>query len=485
MTSTASQPKARPDEVSHVPPRRRPPVALVPSRLFVGLAAALVPILAGVAVALPELAPMAVFFLVLLAITAAFDALRSRARVTRLQARWEGPFRLNLGRPAIASLRLEHLPPRLDSLRVGIAWPPHQMAAGEILEVALPAGAAHVRLEWPCLPLQRGPIHLDRCHVECGSRWGFWELHVRPELQVQLRVYPDLSAERRRLAALFLPHASAGWRQERMLGQGREFEQLRDYVPGDGWEDIHWKATAKRGRPITKLYQLERTQEVYVLLDYSRLSARPAHDAGAGPGETVGSAVDPARAPVNELEPRLNAALMLGLAAQRQGDRFGFVAFASRTRVFLRAATGAAHFQRCQDALHALAPEAASPNLGELFATLRQRLRRRALLVFLTALDDPLVAEEFERGVSLLTRQHLVLVHQIAPRALAPILHGGEPSDLEDAARALARHFQWKTLRGTASRLHRLGAAFTLVSASDLAATTVTRYVQLKRQQRL
>jgi len=58
-------------------------------------------------------------------------------------------------------------------------------------------------------------------------------------------------------------------------GKGRDFEKLREYIPGDSLDDIHWKATAKRGHPVTKVFQIERTQEVYVILDASRLSGAP------------------------------------------------------------------------------------------------------------------------------------------------------------------------------------------------------------------
>ncbi len=450
------------------------PVTAVPAPRLIAVSAALLPLLLGMAVALPELAPASYLVLVALLLVASLDAGRGRRGLGRLRAGIEGPHRLTRGRRAHLALRLEHLPPATHAIRVGIAWPASRITADDVLDLALPADASHVRVEWPCQARQRGPVVLDRCHVERRSPWELWDMRASPRLDTCLRVYPDLSGERRRLAALFLPHAASGWRQERMLGQGREFEQLREYVAGDSWEDIHWKATAKRGRPVTKLFQLERTQEVYVILDYSRLAAR-----------SVDNAENLHEGTSCELEYRLNAALMLGLAAQRQGDRFGFVAFGSRTTVFLRAASGAAHFQRCQDALHALTPESASSNLAELVSTLRQRLRRRALLVFLTALDDPLVAEEFERGVRLLARQHLVLVHQVATPGLEPLLHGGIAADLPTIARQFARHFQWKTLRSLASRLRRLGATFALVQAGDLASATVSRYVQLKRQQRL
>ena len=97
--------------------------------------------------------------------------------------------------------------------------------------------------------------------------------------QSEIRVYPNLFTERRNLAALFLHRGAFGLHAQRQVGKGREFEKLREYMPGDSFDEIHWKATAKRGRPITKVFQIERTQEVYVVIDASRLSARPTRHA--------------------------------------------------------------------------------------------------------------------------------------------------------------------------------------------------------------
>ncbi len=449
---------------------RAPRFHAVPSPSLIALTAALATPALGIAFALPDHALFPGIMVSLLAALAFLDLLRSGPPMRRLRAAIEGSPRLSLGKPGIVALQLSGLPAAARRIRIGIAWPSSNIAAEEQLDVALPSEAPQVRIDWPCQALQRGVVEIKECHVELASPFRLWAARASIPVGGVVRVYPDLLRDRHRLAALFLPHASSGWRPERMLGQGREFEQLRDYVAGDGWDEIHWKATAKRGRPITKLFQLERTQEIYVLLDTSRLSARP---------------VGPLPETTSELEYRLNAALILGLAAQRQGDRFGFVAFGSRTQVFLRAATGTAHFHRCQDALHAVSSEPASPDFGELVSTLRQRLHRRALLVVLTALDDPLVAEEFERAMRLIARQHLILVHQIAPADLAPILHGPPPASVRDVGRGLAAHFRWKTLRGVASRLQRLGATFAVVPASELATATVSRYLQVKRQQRL
>src|SRR5205823_6064500 len=84
----------------------------------------------------------------------------------------------------------------------------------------------------------------------------------------------NLFNERKHVAALFLRRGQLGTHAQRQAGQGRDFEKLREYVHGDSYDEIHWKASAKRGHPVTKVFQVERTQEVYVIVDASRLSAR-------------------------------------------------------------------------------------------------------------------------------------------------------------------------------------------------------------------
>ena len=124
--------------------------------------------------------------------------------------------------------------------------------------------------------------------MEAASPLGFWAKRQRQECRCEVRVYPNLFAERRQVAALFLRRGHFGVHTQRQVGQGREFEKLRNYLPGDPLGDIHWKASAKRGDAVTKVYQVERSHEVYVLIDASRLMARPLPRAAGD--ETPGTA---------------------------------------------------------------------------------------------------------------------------------------------------------------------------------------------------
>src|SRR5207249_1294948 len=177
---------------------------------------------------------------------------------------------------------------------------------------------------------------------------------------------------RKSLAAFFLKRGALGLHLQRQIGKGRDFEKLREYVPGDSFDEIHWKATARRAKPITKVFQVERTQEIYVVIDASRLSSRET----GGPGTSI-------------LERHVTAALVLGLATERQGDLFGLITFADKVQTFVRARRGKAHFTACRDALYTLQAQSVSPDFDELFSFIRLQLRRRCLIVMLTSLDDP------------------------------------------------------------------------------------------------
>ncbi|MEK7795021.1 MAG: DUF58 domain-containing protein, partial [Candidatus Hydrogenedentota bacterium] len=240
-------------------------------------------------------------------------------------------------------------------------------AAAESILTRLSSDTAQSIVPWPCTAAKRGSFEIENVYIDRTSPWGLWSRYDVLPARAEVRVYPNLAKERRHAPALFLNRGPFGVHAQRQVGKGREFEKLREYAPGDDYEDIHWKATARRGKPITKEFQIERTQEVYVVIDSSRLSGREITDAD---GESI----------TTQLERFVSASLVLALAAERQGDLFGVVAFDSRVLKFVRAKSGAAHFNTCREALYQLQPVDVNPDLDELSTFLHLRLRKRALL---------------------------------------------------------------------------------------------------------
>lgn len=444
-------------------------MTLVPAQRLLWLVfyAALVAVGAG---PLPELAPIWLLALGGIVLAALIDAVVSLGRARPPAATVPAIVRFMKDREGAIALTLANPEKRARRLRVALGLPATFVSREEEAWVDLPEGAERARIEWPCTPRQRGRFERVLVCLEGGSVLGLWQVRSRAEVPCELRVHPNLLTERRHIAALFLARGRPGVRVQRTLGRGREFEKLRDYLPGDGFDEIHWKASAKRGRPVTKVFQAERTQEIYVVIDASRLSARPVVHAGIE--QTV-------------LERYVTSALVLLLAAERQGDKFGLVAHDDRVRLSVRAGTGAKHYAACRDALLGLKPSEATPDIPEIVRALRARFRQRALLFFLTDLSDPVLAEDFAKHVRVLARQHLVLVGQLPAPEVAPLFSGAEATSNEEVYRRLAGHARWAETRSLTQRLKPLGVTTVLLENETMATQLVGHYMKVKQRQAL
>jgi uncharacterized protein (DUF58 family) len=394
---------------------------------------------------------------------ALFDVALSYGRLDAVSVELPPVVRLLKGRRGTLSLRLGNADTKAVRLRLGLAFPRGITPESEELSAEIPGNTETARLEWPCTPLSRGVFRVDACHIERVSALGFWALRAVRPAGTEIRVYPDMLPEQKRLAALFLDRGSLGVHARRQAGRGREFEKLREYVAGDCLKEIHWKTTAKRGRPFTKVFQIERTQEVYVAVDASRLSAR-----AASGGEDI-------------LERYVVAALILGQVAHRQGDLFGLLTFSDRIHGFIRAGGGHGHFKVCRDALYTVRPRVVTPDFEELAAFIRSRIRRRALLVFLTGLDDPVLSEGFIRGAEILRRKHLLLVNMLKPPLASPLFSDEDVGSPDDLYARLAGHLGWSSLRELGRVLGQRGIRFNLLDHERLCAQLVSQYMDVKR----
>jgi uncharacterized protein (DUF58 family) len=441
---------------------------LVPRTRALALAAAvLLPASLAYAAAPGAAVPLAAVALAFLLLAACDAALAPRA-LRGLTIALPPVVRLTRNVPGMIDVSLADPRGTALALRLGLALP-SPFALEEERDVLLPAGEERSRVAWEVTSRRRGRFLLDTCAVEASSPAGLFSLRARLPVSCEVRVYPNLQAERRALASVFLSRGGAGAHAQRLVGRGREFEKLREYVPGDGFDEIHWKATARRGRPITKVYQVERTQEVYVVLDASRLSMREVGGRGAAQPT---------------IERFVSAALVLALAAEKQGDLFGLVTFDAQVRTFLRARSGTAHARACREALATVEAVPAAPDFDELATFLRLKLRRRALLLFLTELDDPALADAFTKAAGLLSRQNLVVAHGIRPPAARP-LFTEDAADVDEVYERLGGHLVWRSLRELAGTLGRLGVRLTLLSADSLATELVASYMTIKRRQLL
>jgi uncharacterized protein (DUF58 family) len=411
-------------------------------------------------------------------ILAAVDALFSERELRDIHIETPAVARLQKHRTGSFEISFRQDRNTARVLRVGCLLPPTITTPEEVRIVELPARADRASITWSCTPSTRGLFLLSAVAIEAVSPLGLWARRERREVRTELRVYPDLLAERQRVAALFLRRGMAGSHARRRAGQGREFEKLRDYVAGDSLGDVHWRASAKRRHLVTKVHQIERSHEVYVVIDASRLSAREVTRESEGRISQSAAGVH-----LTALDRYVSAALILGAAAERQGDQFGLITFSDRILTFLRARAGQGHYDSCREQLYTLQPQGVTPDFDELCGFIRTRLNKRALLVFLTALDDPYLAESFVDSSQLIAKQHLILVNMLRPRGVRPVFENSSVTELDDLYRELGGHLQWERLRELEGVLRRQGMRFSLLDAAGISADLVKQHGDIRARE--
>jgi uncharacterized protein (DUF58 family) len=378
------------------------------------------------------------------------------------------------GRSFQIPLRLLATPAQSGAIRVALTLPSSFSMATVDTLLTLKSGESPLPILLELRAESRGVFLISQLFFDWISPLGWWIYRERQPIRCEVRVYPDLTTEGRQLAR-FLKRNEVGIHHYRHLGRGREFEKLREYEPGDGFDTIHWKATAKRRHPITKVYQTEKAQEVYVALDSSRLSGRL----------VANEYMESAREQIPTLERAIAASLLFCAAAQNQGDLFGLLTFSDKIDHLVTARSGPAHFNRCRDVLAGLQTRLVSPDFGEIASTLMARIKRRALIVFLTSLDDPLLSETFLSSMDFVARRHLVLAIMLLAPSVRPLFSPPGVEKIDDFYQNIAGHLHWTRLIELRRQLQQRGIQLCLVSNKNVSLEMVSQYIALKRRQAL
>jgi uncharacterized protein (DUF58 family) len=388
-----------------------------------------------------------VLFFVLAAAVLVFDAVRLTKLVDQVQLTTAEKISAYKDRSGSVSVAVQ-FPAALHETQIALKWPVG-FDVGEI-------GATSISF----IARVRGEFSITEAYLSAASPWRLWKLRAQRRINLTIQVFPDLGKDSaaRKLFATF----QQGQRVQRIVGRGREVERLREYAAGDSFDEIYWKATARRGSPVSKVFQVERTQDIYAIVDGSRLGNRN-----------------------QALERFVTASLLLAVAAEKNADNFGLVTFSNRVQDFVRASHGKGHFQRCREAIFALQPAPVSPDFAELFTFLNLRIRKRALLFFLTDLSDPLLSETFARDAAFVARRHIVMVNQIADAGDRPLFTGALPSSDTEVQSRLAGHLQWAKLRELGKGLSHIGIHMQLLKPEQASADLITQYMSIKQRQLL
>ncbi len=314
--------------------------------------------------------------------------------------------------------------------------------------------------------ISRGTDAFTTMFVWCDNPLGLLRRRFRVEDSAAFRVFPDLSAVERYGALRVRNHLlEAGLRRMRLRGAGSEFESLREYTGGDAFREIDWKATARRGKPMVIQRQVERSQDVMLLLDCGRL-------------------MTPRLGAQRKLDYAITAALSLASIAALAHDRVGVAAFA-KTMLSARAPRStAASLYALTNAVCDLEPRFEESDYSNAVTFLRAQLQRRSLIVLFTDVVDPLAQSTVLAELGSLAKRHVILCVLMNDAAVATTL-SLTPDRIDEAYQMDVALGLAQERTQAANALRRAGIDVLDVPAARIAAATIDEYLRIKERRLL
>jgi uncharacterized protein (DUF58 family) len=431
----------------------------------VWLVAAGVPVALLPAIVDGRLWPLWVVALFAVVIAAAIDALLGLPR-RRLRIAVDAPGELFIGERDRAIVRF-----------IGRGWRRPVMIGAVIEQDAIlaplppqqvtlvPAGghaeAAHpIDLE----PRRRGAARIVAIHARWTGPLGLVERRLAAPITTVVKVVPNIGSVRAiALRMLGSPEVAAGLKVERYLGDGTEFESLREYLPGLDHRAIDWKQSARHRKLLTQEFRAERNHQVVIAIDGGQLMAEPL-------------------AGIPRLDHAINAGLLLGWFCLRTGDRVGFASFDERLRSWAEPMGGAGAFPRLRHLTADVGYRAVDTNFTLAIAELSTRLRRRSLIVLFTEVLDTISAELMIENVTRLARRHLVMFVSLRDPGVEARMQA-TPTTLGAVAEAVVAGDFDRERSLVFERLRQVGVHCIDTTPDRFSMAVINRYLAVKRRE--
>jgi len=310
-------------------------------------------------------------------------------------------------------------------------------------------------------PTKRGVYAFGALNVYVRTRLALLERRIVFEQGANVSVYPSvINMRRTELLAFSQQSMRYGTRKMRRLGHTMEFEKIKQYVAGDDVRTMNWKATARTATPMVNLFQDERSQDVYSILDLGRVMKMPFD------GLTL-------------LDHSINAALAFSNVVLKKHDRAGLITYGLKPGVTIHADVRTGQMALINEALYGIQTGYAESDDEHLYSMVRRTIRQRSLLMIYTNMESLNGMRRRLRILRLLARQHVVVVVVFENTELKTLIND-QPKRLEGVyLRTIAATFAMQK-REIVAELRRHGIYAVLTPPKDLSLATVNLYLELK-----
>ncbi len=310
-------------------------------------------------------------------------------------------------------------------------------------------------------PLVRGEYSFGRVLVFVSSFIHLVERRVPYKLDTTAAVYPSIiqmkQFELRSIARISTFH---GIKKLRRIGHSYEFEQIKNYVRGDDFRSINWKATGRKSELMLNQYEDEKAQQVYCLIDNSRSMRMPFNG-------------------LSLLDYSINTSLVISNIALQKHDKAGLITFSDKIGSIIKADRGSNQLNQILEGLYKEEPKALEANYELLYMAVRNTIKNRSLLFLYTNFESGFALERTLSIIRKINKIHLMVVVFFENTEVSDYSKK-ECANLEEVyLQTIAQKFILEKNQ-IVQRLRQFGVQSIFTKPEDLSVNTINKYLELK-----
>ncbi|MBL7784617.1 MAG: DUF58 domain-containing protein [Chitinophagales bacterium] len=329
------------------------------------------------------------------------------------------------------------------------------------------ASQAYHQLTYTIRPTERGEYFFGSLHIFVSSPLGI--VQRRYSLmgkESMLAVYPSfIQMQKYELLAFSNQIQAFGIKKMRRIGHSMEFEQIKNYVVGDDYRHVNWKATARQNELMVNQYQDEKSQQIYCVIDKGRTMKMPFD------GLTL-------------LDYAINSTLVMSNIVLKKGDKAGLLTFAEQPHSFLKASKQASQMRHIQELLYREQTNFMESDYEKLYSLIRRQITQRSLILLFSNFETLSGMQRQLPFLLNIARRHLLVVIFFENTALHTLLQQKTDNIQKVYEKTIAEKFAYEK-QLIIKELHIYGIQTIFTQPQDLSINTINKYLELKARGRI
>ncbi|MGJ8684198.1 MAG: DUF58 domain-containing protein [Nonlabens sp.] len=310
-------------------------------------------------------------------------------------------------------------------------------------------------------PVERGEYHFGSLNVYVSSFLGFIERRYLFDADAMAPTYPSfLQMRKYELMAFTNKLKDYGLKKIRRIGHTMEFEQIKDYVPGDDVRNINWKASAKRGELMLNQYQDEKSQPVYSVIDKGRVMKMPFEG-------------------MKLIDYAINATLVISNIALKKGDKAGMFGFSDRISNQVVAQKRASQMNLILETLYNVDTDFKESDFSRLYIDVKRKITNRSLLLLYTNFETLDALHRQLPYLQAIAKNHLLVVIFFENTELKKMLTEEVDTTREIFDKTIAEKFIYEK-KLIVNELNKYGIQTILTEPQHLTVNTINKYLEIK-----